>query len=170
MALSRPNASSLNYGTAAVFGCKSAAWRGGRGDASRRIRTPNLLQALRSPAIPFVELIADRVRRVIILMIVLCGRERGYRLDLRHHRPFEAVGDLLLRRFSKSFFLVISDKNHASIGVAFIAKLAVWIERIDVVPILVEQFCVGHPGRVVGDPDRLLVALVVAIGRVWLGT
>src|SRR6516165_3577005 len=144
------------------FRMQSAAWRGGRRDASRRIRTPNLLQALRSPAIPFVELIADRIRRVIILMIVLCGRERGYRLDLRDHRLFEAVGDLLLRRFSKSFFRVVADKNHTSIGVAFIAKLAVWIERIDVVPILVEQFCVG-------DPDRLLIAFVVAIGRIWLG-
>ena len=55
------------------------------------------------------------------------------------------------------------------IGAALVAELAVWIERVDIVPVVVEQLGVGHLGGIVGHLDRFLIAFMVAIGRVRLG-
>src|SRR5512144_3014473 len=72
-----------------AFGCRAAA--------SRRLRPPELLEPLRPPAIPFVELVTDRIHVVIILMVVLRRGKGGRGLDFRGHRlALEAVSDLLL--------------------------------------------------------------------------
>src|SRR6476619_416484 len=142
---------------------------GCRGGASRRLRPPELLEPLGASAIPFVELVTHRIRVVIILMIVLGRGESRRRLDLGRHRLLEAVSDLLLGRFRQALLFIVADDDHASLGVALIAELAVCVERVDIVPVGVEQLGVSHLGRVVGDLDRFLIAFMVAVVGVRLG-
>src|SRR4029079_8966121 len=101
---------------------------------------------------------------------VLGGGESRRRLDLGSHILFESNGNLFLLGVGKLRFFRVAGEDHASIGVAFIAELPVGIERIDIVPILVQQFLVTHFGRVVADAHHLLVAFVIAVIGIGLGT
>src|SRR5918996_1039991 len=105
---------------------------------SRGGLAPNLGEALRPAAAPFVVLVTHRILVVIILVVVLGRIEgRGW-LDLRDHRLFEFPGDLLLRGLGQLLFLIVAEKDHALISAALVAELPVRIERVDIAPEMVE--------------------------------
>src|SRR6185312_5486598 len=130
---------------------------------------PDLLEALGTAAAPFVVLVSDRILVVVILVVVLRRREGRHRKDLGCHLLLEAVFDLLLGLFGERLLLVIADEHDALIGAALVAELSVGVERVDIVPVMIEQLGVGDLGWVVGHLDGLFVTLMRAIGRVGRG-
>src|SRR4029078_6411158 len=136
--------------------------------ASRVRLAPDLGEPLRAAAAPFVVLVAHWILVVIILVVVLCRREGGRRLDLGRDRLLEARGELLFLRLRQLLLLVIAEEDGAVIGGPLVAELTVRIERVDILPIMIEQLGVGDLGGVVGHLDRFQIALMITIGGVGL--
>src|SRR6185312_11782603 len=113
---------------------------GARSDAcASRVRlAPNLGEPLRPAAAPFVVLVTHRILVVIILVVVLGRREGGDRLDLGRNRLLEARGDFLLGRLRQRLLIVIVEEDRGVIGGPLVAELAVGIERVDILPIVIE--------------------------------
>src|SRR5262249_53253968 len=144
--------------------------------SSSILPAPQLRQPRVAPAIVAVELVADRILQVIVLVIVLRLVERAGGHDLRRHRLLEARLDPCLRRFRQSALLVVVVEARGAVLVAVVAELAVLRQRIDVVPEHVEELLEAHVRRVVGDLDRFGVAgaavrhlLVARVGDVAAG-
>src|SRR5262245_22965262 len=116
---------------------------------------PQLLEPRVASAIEAVELIADRILLVVVLVILLRLVERSRRHDLGLDRLLEALGDLSLRRLRQHPLLLAVIEDRAAVLVAVVAELAILRQRIDVVPEHVEQLLVAHLDRVVDDLDRL---------------
>src|SRR6202521_448759 len=130
---------------------------------------PDLGESLGPAAAPFVVLVTDRILVVIILVVVLGGSEGRGRHNLRRDFLFEAIGDFLLGLLGQSLLLVVVREDDALISGPLVTELAFGIERVDIVPVMVEQRRVADLGGVVGHPDRLFVALMAAVSGVGGG-
>ena len=88
--------------------------------------------------------------------------------DRRDHLLIrESGGHLLLRFLRKSPFLIVRNKNRAEVARAFVAKLPLGIDWIDVDPEMIQNPLVGNDGRIIGNLHCLIVARVVtSISRV----
>src|SRR5262252_2455337 len=115
---------------------------------------PQLLEPGVAAAIEPVELIANGILQVVILMILLGLVERPGWDDRRLDRLLEALLHRRLRGFRQRPLLLAMIEDRAAVLVAVIAELPILRQRIDVVPKHVEQLVIAHLGRVVHDLHR----------------
>src|SRR5262245_18048190 len=116
---------------------------------------PQLLEPRVASAIETVELVADRILLVVVLVVLLRLVERSRRHDLGLDRLLEALGDLSLRGLRQRPLLLAMREDRAAVLVAAVAELPILRQRIDVVPQHVDHLLVADLGRVVDDLDRL---------------
>src|SRR4029079_19403361 len=141
---------------------------------------PQFLKTLIAPAIVAVEFVAHRILRIIVLVIILGLEERSGLDDLGlYHARCEFLLHRLLRRLGELSLLLVMIENRRPVLVAAVAELAVFRQRIVVVPEHVEQLLIADLGGVVSDLNRLgvpgaagrnlfvgrLVALAAGIAR-----
>src|SRR5215468_10068538 len=115
---------------------------------------PQLLEPGVAAAIEPVELIANGILQVVILMILFGLVERPGWDDRRLDRLLEALLHRRLRGFRQRPLLLAMIEDRAAVLVAVIAELPILRQRIDVVPKRVEQLVIAHLGRVVHDLHR----------------
>src|SRR6516162_7454518 len=137
---------------------------------------PQLLEPGVAAAIEPVELIANGILQVVILMILFGLVERPGWHDRRLDRLLEALLHRRLRGFRQRPLLLAMIEDRAAVLVAVIAELPILRQRIDVVPKHVEQLVIAHLGRVVDDLHRFGMPsaavrdlLVAGIGGVSAG-
>src|ERR1051325_9222179 len=137
--------------------------------ATRRTRTsripsvyrpppPHLRQPLVPPAVVPVELVPHGVLLVVVLVVVLGGPERRCRPDLGPHARLQHRLRLPLRREREPLLLGVVGEDGRPVLLPVVAELRVRRQRVDVVPVDVQQLLVRHLARVVQHLHRLCVA------------
>src|SRR3954471_24370233 len=98
---------------------------------------PQLLEPRVAAAAPAVIGVFGRVLEVVVLVVVLGDPEVRGRLDRDHDRLLEAAGggEGRLWGLGEAPLLLVMDEDHRPVGLAFVAELALGIERVDVLPV-----------------------------------
>ena len=118
---------------------------------------PHPLEIPLSPGAGPVELVAQGVLLVVVLVVVFGRIERGGGNDLSRDGPIERSG-LRKRRFGckrRSLLLLGVVEDGGPILAAVVRELSVGLSRVDVAPEDVQQRLIRDLGRVIGDLDRL---------------
>src|SRR5690606_9091578 len=109
--------------------CRMRNLRPGLQRAPSRLfrRAPDFFQARVAAAAEAVELVADRILLVVVLVVILGRVEHGRRDDLGRNRPVEAAGrlPLLLARLGQAALLVVDREDRAAVLRAGIAELPI---------------------------------------------
>src|SRR6185295_5443647 len=104
---------------------------------------PELREPLIAAAAVAVELVAERILLVVVLVVFLGGVELRGRCDLRLDGLLEALLHLGPGGFGQALLRLVVVEDGRAVLVARIAELAVLHQRIDVVPEGVEQLLVA---------------------------
>ena len=110
-----------------------------------------------APATAAVDLVAQRILLVVVLVIVLGRIERAGRADRGDHGLLQHVArvELLLRGRRLRELLVARREDRGGVLRAAVAELAARVGRVDVAPEHLEQLRIAHALRVVLDLHRL---------------
>src|SRR5688572_10655197 len=124
-------------GAAERFEISGAPSPSARGRGLGRGRTGSITPQVFQPGVPAaarpVELVADRVLLVVILVVLLGGIERGSGDDLGHHLAVpKALLHLGLGGFGLALLLGIVKEDRRAVLLAVIAELSVRGERVHV--------------------------------------
>src|SRR5688500_15898596 len=131
-------------------------------------RSPELFEALVAAAVVAVELVADRIAAVVVLVIILGRIELRRWNNLGGNRLPEPAGrlELAFACFGQAPLFGTRGEDRAAVLVADIAELAIDREWIDIAPEDLQQLRVTDQCRVVAHQHRL--GMAGAAGRYLL--
>src|SRR5262249_31253962 len=117
---------------------------------------PELFEALVTAAIPAVEFVTGFVLLVIVLVVVLSCIERPGRDNLRIDGARRELRlDLFIGLLRSLLLFLGAIEDRRAVLIAVVAELLVLHQRIDAVPIRIEQLGVRNLRGIVDDLDRL---------------
>ena len=102
--------------------------------------------------------IADRILLVVVLMVFLGRIEGGGGDDLgMDFLEFSAGEEGIAAAFGKLAFGLVLPVDAAAILAAAVAELFVLDRRVNMLPEIIDQLRIAHPGRIVSDTHRFRV-------------
>ncbi len=144
--------------------------RGRRLQLDLAVLAPGPVQEVVAPGPRAVELVADRMVLVVVLMVVLSRVEGGCRQYLRHERLLEPAGrrKFPLRLLGQPLLLVVVVEDGRAVLRPPVHELAAGVRRVDLAPEHLQKLRVRDQARVVGDLHGLDVSLlrVVVVGGI----
>ncbi len=144
--------------------------------ASARLRfPPHFLQPLSAAAVEFIELVANRILFIEILVILFRRIEDRRRNDLCGYRGAKLlrIFDAPLRRFSRFLLVRSRRENRRAVLIAMVTKLRIGGEWIHIAPEHIQKLLITHLSRIINYLNRLRMSRSTCrdlfIGRIGQG-